>query len=77
MSCGYATQTREAANAGELKEAAPLKWLRSVTFVPCVGTLAAIRQETRSWKWTFFSAGLMLVASLVLGTAIYRVGQLF
>ena len=31
MSCGYTTQTREAANAGELKEAAPLKWLRSVT----------------------------------------------
>jgi ferrous iron transport protein B len=48
-----------------------------LTFVPCVATLAAIKQETHSWKWTFFSVGLMLMLSLAVGTLIYRIGLLF
>jgi ferrous iron transport protein B len=48
-----------------------------LTFIPCVATLAAIKQETHSWKWTFFSVGLMLLTSLAVGTVIYRVGLLF
>jgi ferrous iron transport protein B len=47
-----------------------------LTFIPCVATLAAIKQETHSWKWTFFSVGLMLAVSLVVGTLIYRIGSL-
>jgi ferrous iron transport protein B len=45
-------------------------------FVPCVGTLAAIRQETRSAAWTAFSAGIMLLAALAASLAIYQVGRL-
>ncbi len=41
-------------------------------FVPCVATVAAIRQETRSWRWTAFSIALPLVISLAVGVAIYR-----
>jgi ferrous iron transport protein B len=48
-----------------------------MTFIPCVATIAAIKQETRSWKWTLFSVALMLVTSLLLGLLVYRVGLLF
>jgi ferrous iron transport protein B len=45
-------------------------------FIPCVGTVAAIRHETRSFKWTAFSVGLMLVLSFGVGMLIYQVGRL-
>ncbi|MFN2299555.1 MAG: ferrous iron transport protein B, partial [Anaerolineales bacterium] len=41
-----------------------------LTFIPCLATLAAIKQETRSWKWMFFSVGLMLLVSLAAGVLI-------
>ena len=46
-------------------------------FVPCVGTIAALRQETRSIKWTVFSVTLMLVLSFSVSILIYQVGRLF
>ena len=46
-------------------------------FVPCVGTIAAIKQETGSLKWTVFSIVMMLVLSFVLSFAVYRIGSLF
>jgi ferrous iron transport protein B len=46
-----------------------------VTFVPCVATIAAIRQETRSWRWTAFSVGLLLVISGTTGVVVYQVGR--
>jgi ferrous iron transport protein B len=48
-----------------------------LTFIPCAATLAAIKQETRSWRWTIFSVALMLAISLAVGTLVYRVGLLF
>jgi ferrous iron transport protein B len=48
-----------------------------MTFIPCVATLAAIKQETHSWKWTLFSIALMLLTSLLVGLLVYRVGLLF
>ncbi len=47
-----------------------------MTFIPCVATIAAIRQETRSWKWTAVSVGLLLVISMVAGVAVYQVARL-
>jgi ferrous iron transport protein B len=44
-------------------------------FVPCVATLAVIRQETGSWKWTWFDLGFLLVVSLAAGTAVYWVAR--
>jgi len=46
-------------------------------FVPCVGTIAAIKQETGSLRWTVFSIVLMLVLSFILSFAVYRIGSLF
>ncbi len=48
-----------------------------MTFIPCVATMATIKQETRSLKWTFFNVVLMLVVSLGIGLLVYRVGLLF
>jgi len=45
-------------------------------FVPCVGTIAAIRQETGSLKWTSFSVAIMLVISFAVALAIYQAGRL-
>jgi ferrous iron transporter FeoB len=46
-------------------------------FVPCVGTIAALKQETQSLKWTMFSVAIMLVISFAAACAIYQVGRLF
>jgi ferrous iron transport protein B len=48
-----------------------------VLFIPCVATVAAIQQETRSWKWTTASVGMQLALSLGLAVAVYQVGRLF
>jgi ferrous iron transport protein B len=45
-------------------------------FVPCVGTIAAIRQETGSLRWTAFSVAMMLALSLVAAALVYQVGRL-
>jgi len=43
-------------------------------FIPCVSTVAAIRQETGSWKWTLLNLMLLAVISLVGGVAAYQLG---
>jgi ferrous iron transport protein B len=45
-------------------------------FVPCVATVAAIRQETRSWRWTAFSVALLSALSFIGGTVVYQVAAL-
>jgi ferrous iron transport protein B len=41
-------------------------------FIPCAATLAAMRQETRSWRWTLAGAALLLAISLAGGIAAYH-----
>ena len=45
-------------------------------FIPCVATVAVIRQETRSWRWTGASLLLMLGLSLGISVLIYQIGRL-
>ena len=45
-------------------------------FIPCVATVAVIRQETGSWKWTLFDLGLLLALSLLGGMLAYRLALL-
>jgi len=47
-----------------------------MTFIPCAATMAAIKQESRSWGWVGASVGLMLVIAFVLGVIVYQVGAL-
>ena len=48
-----------------------------IFFIPCVGTVAAIHQETRSMKWTAASIGLQFTLSLGLALFVFQVGRLF
>ncbi len=43
----------------------------SLLFIPCAATVAVIRQETGSWKWTFLNIGLMLALSIGIAAAVY------
>jgi ferrous iron transport protein B len=45
-------------------------------YTPCLATLAAVRQETRSWKWTLFSVGYQVTLAWVMAYAVVRVGAL-
>ena len=59
--------------SGVLDPAAALAFLvTQMLFVPCVATVAAIKQETYSWKWTAFSVGLLLFLSLSAGILVYQ-----
>jgi ferrous iron transport protein B len=42
-------------------------------FIPCAATMSAIRQETRSWKWTLATLGLLLALSVGVGLIVYQV----
>jgi ferrous iron transport protein B len=46
-------------------------------FIPCASSVAAIGQETRSWRWTGFAVGYMLVVSFAVAIAIYQLARLF
>jgi len=45
-------------------------------FIPCVATMAVIKQETASWKWTAFSVALLLAISLATGIVVYQLASL-
>ncbi len=47
----------------------------NMLFIPCVATIAAIRQETGSWLWTLASIGLMLGVSLIGGVAVFQIAR--
>jgi ferrous iron transport protein B len=46
-----------------------------VLFIPCAATVAAIRQETGSWRWTLVSTSLLLVISFTVGIAVYQAAR--
>ena len=48
----------------------------TMLFIPCLATVAVIRQETNSIKWTMFSVLMFLVVSSVSGIIVYHVALL-
>ncbi len=40
-------------------------------FVPCVATVAVVRQESGSWWWTLFNLGFLLAVSWAAGVVIF------
>jgi ferrous iron transport protein B len=59
--------------ATALTPAAALAFLVvTMLFMPCVATVATIRQETGSWRWTAFSVILLLVVSVMAGILVYQ-----
>jgi ferrous iron transport protein B len=47
-----------------------------MTFVPCVATVAAIKQESRSWRWTGANLALTFGVAMFMGIIVYQVGSL-
>jgi ferrous iron transport protein B len=63
--------------AGFLDPAAALAFLAvQMLFIPCAATVAIMRQELGSWRWTIFSILLLLAVSVGVGIAIYQGGTL-
>ena len=51
--------------------------LFTLTYIPCVATLATIRRETASWRWPLFSAAFSTVVAWVLAVVVYQIGIIF
>lgn len=47
----------------------------SLLFIPCVATVAVIKQETGSWKWTSFNLVMMLTTSILAGGTVYSLAS--
>ncbi len=47
----------------------------SILFIPCAATVAVIKQETNSWKWTGLNLVMMLIISIVAAIAVYQVSM--
>ncbi len=45
-------------------------------FIPCVATVAVIRQESNSWRWTLFSLAFLLVVSWAAGVGAFWLANL-
>lgn len=46
-------------------------------YVPCLATVATIRKETGSTKWTYFSIIYSLLVAYLIAIVIYQIGGLF
>jgi ferrous iron transport protein B len=44
----------------------------TMLFIPCMATVAVIRQETGSWGWTLFNLAFFLVISVAAGSGVYH-----
>lgn len=47
----------------------------TMLFIPCAATVAAMRQETHSWKWTLLGVTMLLAIALVAGAISYHVAS--
>ena len=77
----YSTQENAAGLSAALRQSfTPLTafvfMVISLIYIPCIATIAAIRRETNSWRWTIFAIVYSLLLAYFIGFAIYRIGLL-
>jgi len=48
----------------------------TMLFIPCMATVATIRQETGSWRWTLVGSALLLVLSVAASSGVYHLALL-
>lgn len=46
-------------------------------YFPCIAAIAAIKQESGSWKWTLFAACYTTGLAWLVSFAVYQIGGLF
>ena len=49
----------------------------NLLYIPCLSTVAVLKQETKSWKWVAFSIGYSFVAAYIVAFIVYQVALLF
>jgi len=49
----------------------------TMLFIPCLATVAVIRQETNSWGWTLLDLGIFLALSVAAGSGVYHLALAF
>jgi len=70
---GKAGTKLSGALAAHVSPATGLSFLTvTMLFVPCMATVAVMRQETRSWLWTLFGVAMLLAISVAAGIAVYQ-----
>ena len=77
---GGKAQTHELGRAIAGGHLTPLAGYAFMTFVliytPCLASVAAVRRETQSWKWTAFAVGYLVVLAWLVAFVIYQGGRL-
>ncbi len=48
----------------------------TMLFIPCMATVAVIKQETNSWRWATLSVAMFLILSLSAGVLVYNLALL-
>ena len=46
-------------------------------YFPCIATIAAIKQESGSWRWACFAAVYTTVLAWIVSALVYQIGSLF
>ena len=46
----------------------------SLIYVPCIATVAAIKRETNSWRWTLLAVAYSMCLAYAVGFVVYRIG---
>lgn len=68
----------------DTRQAEPIASLVAYSFLlfvllyfPCVATIAAIKEETGSWRWALFAAGYTTALAWIVSALFFRIGLLF
>jgi ferrous iron transport protein B len=46
-------------------------------YFPCIATIAAIKNETGSWRWATFAALYTTAVAWIMSAVVYQIGGLF
>ena len=46
-------------------------------YFPCIATIAAVKNETGSWRWAMFIAFYTTALAWIVSAAVYQIGQMF
>ena len=68
---------REAMSGSMSPEVALAFMVFTLLYMPCLATIAVIRRETQSTRWTLFSIGMGLSVAWLLAWVVVRIGGMF
>ncbi len=43
-------------------------------YIPCLASMAIMKKETNSWKWTMFGVAYTIILAFIMGIIVYNVG---